>query len=338
MDEQKLNCSEIVSIIVPVYNAENYIEKCLRSITGQTYECLDIIIVNDGSKDNSLEICRLFQQTDNRILIINNTENRGVGFSRNCGLKVAKGEYIIFVDSDDTIAPNYVEEMLRPVQSGKYDLAICQLADVYLNDNEIIVKKSYRPVPQHLTGVFLTDYHKLFPETVYLCGPVVKIYKKKIIDKYHISFPTDLSWGEDQAFNQSYYEFVNTCTFVTDTHYNYCHRNNKSLNSIHDERNLKERFLGIKRIKAFLEKRNFIFKERILGDHCFLIINDLVKLDNARDGYIDYKKRIKLLKDVSKSEWKGSNWKRDMVFFCIDKDFLIPVYIYFRLKRFFAKI
>ena len=327
-----------VSIIIPVYNAEKYIEKCLNSVVSQTYNNLEIIIVNDGSKDNSKTICNQFQRLDKRIAVIDNKENHGVGFSRNCGLRAAGGDYIIFVDSDDIIDNNYVEELLKSVVIDKFDLAICRLADVYINDEEEIIKKNYRKIPENLTGDFLLDYHKLKPETVYLCGPVVKIYKKDIIDRQQIFFPEDLSWGEDQAFNQKYYRFVTTVVFLNSTCYYYCHRHNGSLNQRYDFKNFEERLSGIKRIKCFLDETSFKEKEKVLGDHCFQIINDLVKLDDTQDCFQEYKKRIYLLKDIVQKEWKGSNWKRSIVFSCIDHNVFFPVYVYFRLKRLFTKI
>ena len=327
-----------VSIIIPVYNAEKYIEKCLNSVIGQTYNNLEIIIINDGSKDNSKIICDQFQRLDKRIAVIDNKENHGVGFSRNCGLKAASGKYIIFVDCDDIIDNNYVEELLKSVVVEKFDLAICRLADVYVNGEEKIIKKNYRETPENLTGDFLRDYHKLKPETVYLCGPVVKIYKKDIIDRQEILFPEDLSWGEDQAFNQKYYKSITTFVFLNTTCYYYCHRHNGSLNQRYDFKNFEERLLGIKRIKCFLDETNVKEKGKVLGDHCFLIINDLVKLNDTRDGYTEYKRRIKSLKEISRSDWKGSNWKRKIVFFCIDHNVFFPVYVYFRLKRLFTKI
>lgn len=327
-----------VSIIIPVYNAEKYIEKCLQSVIRQTYNNLEIIIVNDGSKDSSKIICDQFQRLDKRIAVINNDENRGVGFSRNCGIRAADGDYIIFVDCDDIIDNNYVEELLKSVAIDKFDLAICRLADVYINDEEKIIKKNYRETPENLTGDFLLDYHKLKPETVYLCGPAVKIYKKDIIDRQQIFFPEDLNWGEDQAFNQKYYKFITTFVFLNTTCYYYCHRPSGSLNQRYDFKNFEERLLGIKRIKCFLEKTNVKEKGKVLGDHCFQIINDLVKLDDKSDGFQDYKKRLHLLKDIVQKEWKGSSWKRNIVFFCIDHNVFFPVYVYFRLKRIFTKI
>ena len=98
----------LISIIVPVYNVEKYLERCLDSILSQTFSDFELILVNDGSTDHSLEICRSYAEKDERILLIDQ-ENRGLSAARNAGIAVAKGEYLGFVDSDDYIAQNMYE-------------------------------------------------------------------------------------------------------------------------------------------------------------------------------------------------------------------------------------
>ena len=110
-----------ISVIVPVYNTEEYIEKCINSITGQTYKNLEIIVVNDGSTDNSLNILKSLQSKDSRIRIINQ-ENKGVSAARNTGLDNTTGEYIAFVDSDDYLEKNMYEKMLKYMGESGADL------------------------------------------------------------------------------------------------------------------------------------------------------------------------------------------------------------------------
>ena len=98
---------EKVTVVVPVYNAEKYLTECLESIQRQTYSNIEIILVDDGSKDNSPALCDAFQKKDNRIRVIHKV-NEGAGKSRNKGIEMATGDYILFVDSDDFIKPNLV--------------------------------------------------------------------------------------------------------------------------------------------------------------------------------------------------------------------------------------
>lgn len=113
----------MISVVIPMYNAEKYVEKCLNSLLEQTYKDLEIIIVNDGSKDNSQTICERFAEQDKRITLIN-TENRGAGSARNTGIEVAKGEYISFIDSDDYVCPDYYERLLHMLERAGADIAI----------------------------------------------------------------------------------------------------------------------------------------------------------------------------------------------------------------------
>lgn len=113
----------MISIIVPIYNVEKYLEPCIESILASTYRDIELILVDDGSPDNCGRICDEYASKDNRIRVIHK-QNGGISAARNAGLKVAKGEYIAFVDSDDKIHPNMIEWLLDAIQSGDYDFAM----------------------------------------------------------------------------------------------------------------------------------------------------------------------------------------------------------------------
>ena len=115
---------ELISVIVPVYNVESYVAECIESIQNQTYMNLEIILVNDGSTDNSGDICDQYATYDERIKVIHK-ENAGVSAARNTGIEAANGDYIAFVDSDDYIAPNMYEDMLRILKENDLDILEC---------------------------------------------------------------------------------------------------------------------------------------------------------------------------------------------------------------------
>lgn len=115
---------ELVSVIVPVYNVEEYLEDCVNSICNQSYKKIEIIMVDDGSTDNSGVICDRLQKIDSRICVFH-TDNGGQGRARNIALDIAKGEYIIFVDSDDIIASNMIEELLGLIKAENADIVAC---------------------------------------------------------------------------------------------------------------------------------------------------------------------------------------------------------------------
>ena len=107
--------SELVSFIIPVYNVQKYLSRCLESVLQQTYHNTEILLINDGSQDNSLAICEDYQKKDNRIQIINK-ENGGVSSARNTGLRIASGKYITFVDADDYVKEIYIETLITDMQ------------------------------------------------------------------------------------------------------------------------------------------------------------------------------------------------------------------------------
>ena len=121
---------ELVSIIVPVYNLEKYIEKCVRSLLQQTYTNVEIILVDDGSRDESGEICDRLASEDSRIKVIHK-ENGGLSSARNCGIENATGEYIMFVDGDDFISELMVEKLYVALKDNCADISVCCFKNIY---------------------------------------------------------------------------------------------------------------------------------------------------------------------------------------------------------------
>ena len=139
----KLPC---ISIIIPAYNAEKYIEKCLQSIIYQEYKDFEVIIVNDGSTDNTKEICKKYADLDSRIRLIS-TENKGAGSARNTGLTEAQGRYISFIDADDFVSENYYSRMYKMIEEGNADIAECHYKRVSKYDAKVFtntgIQKEY---------------------------------------------------------------------------------------------------------------------------------------------------------------------------------------------------
>lgn len=132
--------SDLISVIIPVYNVENYLEKCVKSVIGQTYKNLEIILVDDGSKDNSGSMCDELAKLDNRIKVIHKA-NGGLSDARNHGLQIAKGDYIGFVDSDDYIADDMFETMHKIITENNADISIVSFYEIY-KDKVIGVRDS----------------------------------------------------------------------------------------------------------------------------------------------------------------------------------------------------
>lgn len=121
--------NDLISVIVPVYNVENYIEECCKSLLEQTYSNIEILLIDDGSKDNSGKICDVFANKFNNFKVYHK-ENGGLSDARNYGLKFAKGEYVTFVDSDDTVEKNYIEELYNLIKKYKTSMSIASFSTI----------------------------------------------------------------------------------------------------------------------------------------------------------------------------------------------------------------
>ncbi len=177
-----------VSIIVPVYNMEDKISRCLDSLINQTYKNIEIIVVNDGSTDNSLSIIKKYAQKDSRITLINQ-KNKGISAARNIALKKATGDYITFVDSDDFACLNMIEKLIKGVKG--YDICVCN----YYNYYDDCTQEKYYVGYKELFGGSLYDHPAMIRDIDY--APWNKIYKKELFDD--IEFPIDTKYEDLEA-------------------------------------------------------------------------------------------------------------------------------------------
>lgn len=209
-----------VSIIVPVYRVEAYLDKCINSILSQTFEDWELILVDDGSPDRSGLICDNYAERDRRIRVIHK-RNEGVSMARNTGLDSAKGVYICFIDSDDWVEPTYIESLMR--YSGN-DESI-----VYGNViNDYSDGRKSVPSFNYVDGLVVSldnneaDIIKYrIPENGF---PVAKLYRKSIIDYYNIRFDEKLSYHEDHLFVLDYLSHVKHVVLSSRADYHYMHR------------------------------------------------------------------------------------------------------------------
>lgn len=206
---------EKISIIVPVYNAEKYILRCCNSILNQNYENIELILVNDGSTDKSLEICNEICAKDQRV-ILKSITNQGVAIARNTGLDLATGKYIMFVDADDWL------------ELGTLD----QIANKMTEDLDILVFSYYQEYGEVIKNIsmksYTVDMYQLLnhiyelPETnSLLCTVCNKVYKKSLLESNQIRFTKDISFGEDFLFNMDYFKVAKriTCDELFVYHY-----------------------------------------------------------------------------------------------------------------------
>ena len=195
----------LISIIIPVYNAEKTIYKCLDSVTRQTYSNIEIIIINDGSTDPSGKICNEFAKTDKRIRL-RNIENAGVVAARKVGLSMATGSYIAFVDSDDYIDVDMLEKLYAAIQSKDYDVSICRY--IIEKENKINVTEDNTAFEKNLESSdervqliasMLLEANWNLPRISYNLW--TKLYKADLIKKTFELIPEDMNFGEDLLCN-----------------------------------------------------------------------------------------------------------------------------------------
>lgn len=183
---------DLISIIIPIYNVEKYLEKCLDSVIKQTYDNIEIILIDDGSEDKSKQICDDYAKIDNRIKVIHK-KNEGVSKARNIGIDTSKGEFITFIDSDDYIDKNYIEELYKLCIKNNSDIAICGVKDEDYDGN--IVHVSNKIIKKLNKREILIE---LLNEKYFFSVCWAKLYKKSKIG--NIRFNEMMKIAEDFDF------------------------------------------------------------------------------------------------------------------------------------------
>lgn len=235
----------LVSIIVPVYNAQDRIVRCLESIRAQSWTNLEIIVLNDGSTDDSLDLCRAIQAKDKRVLLIDK-ENSGVADTRNLGLKLAGGEYVQFVDSDDYLDSDYTELLVRAAEENRADLVIAPYRMIIPPDvvtrSELarsrLQEKLHLPeTVQEPRSTETREYTFLpagvmdramyarqlleKPATFYYSVIWNKLYRRRLLVQNEIRFPGEVKWSEDLVFNMEYIRAAEVFCSIDTAGYNY---------------------------------------------------------------------------------------------------------------------
>ena len=238
----------MISVIVPVYNVVSYLDECVASIVAQTYKAWECILVDDGSVDGSDVLCDEWAKKDVRIRVIHQ-ENSGVSKARNRGIEDSRGEYIVFVDSDDWLGEEHLERLLVAPSA---DLIVSGVRQVVSNENGVDYKPSCGKTfafDQEGIDEVVDLNHKYL-----LYGPVVKLYQASIIKENGVIFPTDCSYGEDLLFNLQYLDYVHTISQVDDVSYFY-RRGMETLSTKERPNQFEQDYGQWKMLKTFYTKR-----------------------------------------------------------------------------------
>ncbi len=269
----------LISIVVPVYNASKYLDRCLKSILNQTYQNMEIILVDDGSTDGSGELCDEYKKLDPRFEVIHQ-ENSGVSIARNKALEIARGEYIAFVDSDDYVTAEFLESMYLGMIENHVDLSICGLEKIggidistgeYNGDFEnekILLEKS---------GIVERDdlwFHSI-DSNIIGCYLWNKLYKRDLLNKGGLN--PKLSIGEDMVYLVQYLLNIDRACYIAKPMYKYQMNEMSALNNVDTLQR-----------KAFLKKlKSCMLSTRIIQDYTAnesLRIRDFVAYRRVRSS------------------------------------------------------
>lgn len=207
----------LVSVIIPVYQVEKTLPKCVNSILQQTFDRFEVILVDDGSPDESGSICNKFSKLDKRVVVIHQ-KNQGVSAARNNGISNARGKYILFIDSDDYVESDYIEKLY----DNRTDFTSCGI----VKENEkgdFLSSVEYTPYAESK----VIDYEYLY-KCSEIYSPYCKLFLSSIIKSHSIRFPVGIHWGEDGMFVADYLEYIHSVKYLDYVGYHYIRYNEKN--------------------------------------------------------------------------------------------------------------
>jgi glycosyltransferase involved in cell wall biosynthesis len=220
-----------VSVIVPVYNQEKYLDMCLQSVINQTYKDLEIIIIDDGSTDKSSEIIDKWCLMDTRIFK-KRISNRGVATARNIGIDMSTGYYIVFIDADDYMESSMIKRLIESSKNGFYDMVICGVQDFYDN----LTKGKIHCADIEKSGeLSFEEYVNVVAKLnidYFVGGPYCKLFKAVSLKSWNVRFEDGQSIGEDFIFNMGFLKNKPTIYYINDPLYNYRIGNPNSLSKV----------------------------------------------------------------------------------------------------------
>lgn len=293
-----------LSIIVPVYNAENYIERCLMSICNQSFTDWELILINDGSTDQSKMKCEALEKRDQRIKFYSKN-NGGAASARNYGLEVARGKYVTFVDSDDYIETEMYQNMLKTAEEYDCDVVMCdcikEMNGVSSPFSHPIRQGFYnydQLLAEYYPQLLMPDYME-YPPTISNCLLVIK---RELIIENHLSYPENIRFSEDLYFGSLIMCYAKSFYYMKEKNYYHYVLNEGSVTHSFYERKW-DNFLKLyERIKCdFANMQQFDFNEQISRCLLFFLYHCANEILKSTKSYKEYRHKIKkILKDVEK--------------------------------------
>lgn len=251
--DRRITLKTLISIIVPVHNVENFLVRCIESILNQTYKELEIILVDDGSTDSCPNICKKYEEMDNRVVVITQ-ENGGPSIARNNGIKCSKGEYIVFIDSDDFVTPTYIEKLFKTIFTTKSDIAI---TGFYMTDESGKIMDK-RKNETELIEVYNTDEAlvQLLMQKKIDAGHWAKMFKRDLFEVY--KYPEGKLF-EDFAIMYKLFLISEKVSYIDSVGYFYVQRENSILSTDFNPRKMDLIFFANEMFDTlFIEKPQLI--------------------------------------------------------------------------------
>lgn len=243
---------DTVSIIIPAYNCKDYIIRCLDSIVNQSYKYLEVIIVNDGSTDETLSIVEGYTKTYPSIFTVYSIENSGQGYARNYGVKKSTGKYLLFIDSDDYLELNMIESLVNIAVEEESDLVVC----------------AYKRVTEK-GELLYTEMTKNTQERINInTSPWNKLFLRNLWTEHNIQFSEEL-WYEDLQAILEYLPFAKKISWIENPLYNYVQRENSSINQFSPR--VEDIFLVLDNVYTYYQNQGLLEREREDLEYFFIM-------------------------------------------------------------------
>ena len=266
----------LISVVIPVYNAEEFLDRSIKSVISQSYDNWELLLIDDGSKDNSRRICDCYAAKDKRIKVFAK-ENGGSAAARNFGVQQSKGEFIFFLDADDLIEPNALELLLAEYEKNETDLVMANFSK--LNPDGKIVKQNVSFHPDY--GPFKGDKKILsvkesanfvrhflkHPSNHLVSYCWARLYKSSIIKEYNIKADDDMKLFEDFVFNLEYMKHTKNIVFVNESVYTYVMHDNHvsvSMGILNGDSLIHDMNIFWKKVEEYFESIKNLFSEEIV--------------------------------------------------------------------------
>ncbi|WWR15422.1 glycosyltransferase family A protein [Lachnospiraceae bacterium JLR.KK008] len=312
---QKAMTEELVTVIIPVYQAERFLDRCLASLLNQTYENLEILLIDDGSADGSMDKCLVWQEKDRRIKVLHH-DNRGVGFTRNRGIEQAKGEFICFLDADDCLEHDAIACLQEEIEQKDADLCLCGYATVFSQKTVMYVPVCLGVMTKE--ELLQTSFWQLYDAHI-LHNIGTKLYRKCILMDYKIRFREEQRIFEDIMFCLEYLQAAKTVTVTGRSLYRYMQDNVNSVTKGYKEGYLYSAYALNDLLSNIIRDRNTDFFRNVIVNVYEAYINEFMRVQIDRKRIFSQSKELCFRSEVLSSRYKVPlrKLKIDARLFCL---------------------